>query len=105
MKTLEPSAVMNGRIAEPREIDRYRLAVSPGEYWQFELTAASLGTSQLYALLTVYDSNGKQLVSAGTAKPEQSPFAVVFSTTTGEDPSLSLTVPEKVHEVLARRGL
>ena len=99
VKTLEPSAVMNGRIAEPGEIDRYRLAVTPGEYWQFELTAASLGTSQLYALLTVYDSNGKQLVSAGTAKPEQSPFAVVFSTTTGEDPSLSLTVPEKVHEV------
>ena len=100
VKTLEPSTVMNGRIAEPGEVDRYRLAVSPGEYWQLELTAASLGTSQLYALLTVYDSNGKQLVSAGAAKPEQSPFAVVFSTTTGEDPSLSLTVPEKVHEVL-----
>ena len=100
VKTLEPSTVMNGRIAEPGEVDRYRLAVSPGEYWQLELTAASLGTSQLYALLTVYDSNGKQLVSTGAAKPEQSPFAVVFSTTTGEDPSLSLTVPEKVHEVL-----
>ena len=99
VKTLEPSAMMNGRISKPGEIDRYRLAVTPGEYWQFELTAASLGTSQLYALLTVYDSEGEKLVSAGATKPEQSPFAVVFSTTTGEDPSLSLTVPEQVHEV------
>ena len=90
---------MNGRISEPGEIDRYRLAVTPGEYWQFELTAASLGTSQLYALLTVYNSEGKKLVSAGVARPEQSPFAVVFSTTTGQDASLSLTVPEQVHEV------
>ncbi len=99
VKTLEPEVVMNGRLSEPGEIDRYRLAVTPGEYWQFELTAASLGTSQLYALLTVYNSEGKKLVSAGVAKPEQSPFAVVFSTTTGQDPSLSLTVPEQVHEV------
>ena len=99
VKTLAPSKVVNGRVSEPGEVDRYRLAVSPGEYWQFELTAASLGTSQLYALLTVYDSNGKKLVSAGASKPEQNPFAVVFSTTTGEDPSLSLTVPEQIHEV------
>ncbi len=99
LKTLEPSTIMNGRLSEPGEIDRYRLAVSPGDYWQFELTAASLGTSQLYALLTVYDSSGKKLVAAGATKPEQSPFAVVFSTTTGEDPSLSLTVPEQIHDI------
>ena len=99
VKTLEPSTVVNGRISEPAEVDRYRLAVSPGEYWQFELSAASLGTSQLYALLSVHDSGGKKLVSAGATKPEQSPFAVVFSTTTGEDPSMSLTIPEQVHEV------
>ena len=99
LKTLEPSTVVNGRISEPGEVDRYRLAVSPGEYWQFELGAASLGTSQLYALLSVHDSGGKKLVSAGATKPEKSPFAVVFSSTTGEDPSLSLTVPEQIHEV------
>ena len=76
LKTLEPSTVVNGRISEPGEVDRYRLAVSPGEYWQFELSAASLGTSQLYALLSVHDSGGKKLVAAGATKPEQSPFAV-----------------------------
>ena len=62
-RDLKPSTILNGRISKPGEVDRYKLAVKPGENWVFELAAASLGTSQLDALITLYDAKGKKLVS------------------------------------------
>ncbi len=82
---LQPSTVVNGRILKPGEVDRYKLAVSPGEKWLFNLQTASLGTSELYGSLTVYDDKGKKLETKDVSSTE--------------DPEVSLTVPEKIHEV------
>ena len=100
-EVLEPGAlhddnVVNGRISKPGEIDRYIMAVEPGQKWVFEATAASLGTSLLDAILTLHDSAGKKLASADDGN--------------GLDPVLAFTIPKDVHEIslsvedLLRRG-
>ena len=83
--TLKPGVIVNGRIAKPGEIDRYKLAVKPGQDWVFEVKAASLGTSKLDAILTAYDGKGKKLGSRDDLD---------FS-----DPILPLKIPEGVTEV------
>ena len=82
---LKPDVIMNGRISKPGEIDRYTLAVQPGQQWVLELTAASLGTSQLDAILTVFDAKGKKLFSRDDIATA--------------DPTLPFTVPEGVQEI------
>jgi hypothetical protein len=82
---IEAGRIVNGRIARPGEIDRYRLPVKPGESWVFEIAAASLGTSRLDAILTAYDAQGKKLASADDGN--------------GLDPLLPFTVPDGVHEI------
>jgi hypothetical protein len=57
------AAVMNGRIAKPGEVDRYKFPVQPGQTWIFEVDAASLG-SPLDALISVLGPQGNQLASA-----------------------------------------
>jgi hypothetical protein len=82
---LADGVVMNGRISRPGEIDRYRVAVRPGEHWMFEVEAAALGTSQLDAILTAYDAAGIKIASRDDiAAP---------------DPALPLRIPEGVSEV------
>jgi len=82
---LHPSTVVNGRIGKPGQIDRFKLKVAPGQQWLFDLQAASLGTSQLYGGLTVYDSQGKKLPAEDVSQ--------------GSDPRLAFKVPDKVQEV------
>ena len=82
---LKPEVIMNGRIAKPGEIDKYTLAVKPGDQWVLELTAAALGTSQLDAILTVFDAKGKKLFTRDDINTP--------------DPTLPFTVPEGVQEV------
>ncbi len=82
---LEPSTVVNGRISKPGRVDRYKFKVSPGQKWLFQLDAASLGTSQLYGLLTVRDAQGKKLPTKDVSE--------------GPDPKLAFAVPDKVEEV------
>ncbi len=82
---LEPSTLVNGRISKPGQVDRYKFKVSPGQKWLFDLAAASLGTSQLYGSLTVYDSQGRKLPAKDVGD--------------GSDPKLAFTVPDKVKEV------
>ena len=97
---IKPRVVMNGRIWQPREIDRYRLAVKPGEHWMIETQAAGLGTSALYGLITIYDKDGKKLASAGDQEPEE---PLSFISSTGEtfgDPHLGFQAPEGVNEIL-----
>ena len=100
VRTLRPRTVMNGRILKPGEVDRYSLPVSPGEQWQFELKAASLGTSSLYGRLTVYEPEGKKLASAGDTPSKPRLSSLTSNRTTGLDPYLSLEVPPGVHELL-----
>ena len=82
---LPENTIMNGRISKPHEVDRYRLAVEPGQKWLFELTAASLGTSRLDAILTVYDAAGKKLATGDDGN--------------GFDPVLPFTVPQGASEI------
>ena len=110
-RTLKPGVVVNGRVAREGEVDRYSLAVEPGEVWRFEIDAASLGTSSLYALLTLYDQAGTKLASAGDIPPKDNIYAVVSSMDPGEDPFLVLTIPEgarklqvTVEDLLGRGG-
>lgn len=98
VKPLELSTVVNGRISRGGEIDRYRLKVSPGQKYLIDLVAASLGTSELVASLTVEDSQGNRLAASdlGSAGPGRH-GALVGE---GVDPKLAFTVPDKVEEVI-----
>jgi hypothetical protein len=82
---LKPGVVVNGRISKPGETGRYKLRVQPGQQWVIDLTAASLGTSRLDGILTVYDEKGKKIASRDDIATA--------------DPAVPFTVPEKVNEV------
>ncbi len=98
---IEPDTVVNGRIANPGEVDRYRLAVKPGEEWMIRLEAGGLGTSRLYGRLTAYDAEGNRLASAGDDIPEVAVFsAVLRGLRTSSDPFLRVKVPEGVRELV-----
>jgi len=85
-RMLTAGTILNGRIAKPGEVDRYRLAVKPGEQWIFEVKASSTGASRLDALLIVSDKNGKKLESRDDLG--------------GADPAVPLEVPKGVDEVI-----
>jgi hypothetical protein len=103
-------SVMNGRLAKPGQIDRYQLKVEPGDALLFEIQARELGTSKLEGIITVYDSKGKKLDSAGDKPLAEDVFLVQGTTRTSNDPFLNFTVPKDVHEItvavedLAERG-
>ncbi len=82
---LAADTVMNGRIAGKGEIDRYRVAVKPGDHWVFEMRASSLGTSQLDGILTLYDAKGAKLASRDDLA--------------GADPVLPFEIPAGVEDV------
>ena len=101
---LEPDTVVNGRISRPGEVDRFTLAVTPGESWGIELAAAGLGTSRLSGLLTVYDEEGKRIASVGDDSPSAGDFSVVPRGLTSSDPLVNFRVPEGVKRVLISVG-
>lgn len=82
---LKPGSVMNGRISKPGEVDKFQMTVKPGEEWVFEVKAASLGTSKLDALLTIFDQKGKKLASRDDIE--------------NSDPTLPFTIPEGVTQL------
>jgi hypothetical protein len=82
---LKAGGIVNGRLAKAGDVGRYKLAVKPGQQWVIDLTAASLGTSQLDAMLTVSDEKGKKIASRDDIA--------------NADPALPFTVPEKVNAV------
>ena len=109
----EPSplpAVINGRLLQPGETDRYRFAVQPGDKLLFEIEARELGTSRIEAVITAYDPAGKKLDSAGDKPLPEDVFAVQGTSRTSSDPFLNVTVPEGAREItvsvmdLAARG-
>ena len=103
-------SVVNGRLMKAGEVDRYRLKVEPGDKLLLELQARELGTSRIEGVITVFDSEGKILDSAGDKPLPEDVFAVQGTSRTSSDPFLNLTVPEEVHEIavtvedLALRG-
>ena len=96
---LEEGTVVNGRIEQQGEIDRYRLKVSPGEEWMVETQAAILGTSQLYTLLVMRDQDGKKLGSAGDQPSEELLSNISTRAETFGDPALGIRIPEGVSEL------
>ena len=103
-------AVINGRLSQPGQVDRYKIQVKPGDKLLFEVQARELGTSRLEAILTAYDDAGKNLDSAGDKPLPEDVFAVQGSSRTSSDPFLNIAVPKDVHEItlsiedLAARG-
>ncbi|MCA9077788.1 MAG: PPC domain-containing protein [Planctomycetaceae bacterium] len=59
--------VLNGRIREPGEVDRWKLHVNAGKPVSFELKAASLG-SRLDAQVRICDEQDTTLVEAGSTR-------------------------------------
>jgi hypothetical protein len=96
---LESDTVMNGRISKPGEVDRYKVTVSPGDHWNLELHARGLGTSRLDGVLSIYDTQGKKLASAGDKPPKEDVFSLLSAGRTSSDPWLDFTVPKDVREV------
>lgn len=95
---LPASTVMNGRIGRAGEVDRYRVAVTPGQQWAFEVEAASLGASKLLGVLAVYDAaTNKRL--ALTELGQESP-ANFLSNRYEVDPRLSVSIPKDVSQVV-----
>lgn len=103
-------SVVNARLAEPKQVDRYRVKVEPGEKLLFELQARELGTSRLEGVITVHDADGKKLDSAGDKPLPEDVFAVQGTSRTSNDPFLNFTVPAGRREIavtvedLALRG-
>ena len=101
---------INGRLEKPAEVDQYELDVTPGEDFFFELQARELGTSKLSGLITVYDTNGKRLASAGDGPLPVDVAAVQVSSRTLGDPFLMFKVPDNTTTIkvavedLAQRG-
>ena len=91
---MEPSRVVNGRISEPGEIDRYNLPVNPGESWLINLQARDLGTSRLSGVLTIFDDQEKRLTSSGDEILDQDAFSLLAPGRTSADPFISFQVPE-----------
>lgn len=101
---------VNGRLSRPAEIDKYTLAVTPGEEYIFELQARELGTSKINGVITIFDESGKRLASAGDTPFAVDVFAVQASSRTAGDPFLNFKAAEGVKQItievedLARRG-
>jgi hypothetical protein len=98
---LPASTVMNGRIDRPGEVDRYRVAVTPGQQWAFEVEAASLGASKLLGVLAVYDAATNKRLALTELGQESGTNPFSFDTSRNEvDPRLTLSVPKDVNEVV-----
>jgi hypothetical protein len=107
---VQAPVAINGRLDKPGEVDKFRIAVTPGESLLVEMQARELGTSLLEAIITAYGPDGKKLDSAGDKPLPEDVFAVQGTSRTSSDPFLNLKVPDGVREItvavedLAERG-
>lgn len=107
---ITPPAVVNGRLSQPKEIDRYRIRAQAGDKLLIEVQARELGTSRLEAVITAYDSAGNRIDSAGDHPLPEDVFAVQGTSRTSNDPFLNVKVPKESPEItvaiedLAGRG-
>lgn len=98
---LASSTVMNGRISQPGEVDRYRVPVTPGQQWAFEVEAASLGASKLLGVLAVYDAATNKRLALTELGQEAGTNPFSFDTSRNEvDPRLSISIPKGVNQVI-----
>jgi len=97
-RRLTPGRVLNGRIGDSGEVDRYQLAVEPGQSWRLSLDAATLGSSQLYPLLSVFHKD-ELLARSGDEIPEKRTTSLEENTLVSRDPFILLDVPDGVNEL------
>ena len=96
--TLRDGVVMNGRISEDREVDRYTLAVESGEQWAFELRSGELPGSSLYGVMTI--SSGEEILAvAGKHAGDPNPYIITTTGQTATYPFVNLAVPPDVSEI------
>ncbi len=89
---LPEATVVNGRILQAGEVDRYRLPVEPGENWSLELRSGELPGSELYGVLTV-SHEGEALATAGRYAGDPSPYVISTTGQTASYPFINLEVP------------
>ncbi len=97
-RTLAPGHVMNGRIADSGEVDRYKLAVQAGQSWRISVDAAELGSSQLFPLLSVFHGD-ELLARSGDEIPEKGTTTLEENTFVSRDPFIHLEIPEGAREL------
>ena len=97
---LPPATVVNGRISRPGEMDKYRLSVSPGQHWTFEVEAAALGTSRLDAFLSLYDPKTNKPLALADLLDKDDPYKQLIEAGKVVLQRLSYSVPKDVKEVI-----
>jgi hypothetical protein len=110
-KPLPPGTVMNGRISRPGEVDRYRLAVTSGQHWNFEIDAATLGTSQLDPFLSLQDPSTNKPLALADLFDKDDPYKQLVESGKAIAQRISFTVPKgfsslvvAVEDLLGRGG-
>ncbi len=111
IQPLPPGTVINGRISRPGEVDRYRLPVTPGQRWSFEIEAATLGTSQLDPFLSLLDPTTNKPLALADLFDKDDPYKQLVETGKAIAQRLSFTVPKgfssvvlAVEDLLGRGG-
>jgi hypothetical protein len=111
IKSLSPGTVMNGRISRPGEVDRYRLSVTPGQHWNFEIEAATIGTSQLDPFLSLLDPATNKPLALADLFDKDDPYKQLVETGKAIAQHISFTVPNgssaielAVEDLLGRGG-
>jgi len=98
-EALDTPVVVNGRIDDAGEVDRYRLAAEPGQRLLIEVEGAALGSSDLFGVLTVTTPDGEYLASSGDDIPDPDTFRLLSPTATSFDPWVMVETPQGVDEL------
>ena len=106
-KDLPEGTVVNGRLADRGEVDRYRLNVEAGQKWAFELRSGELDGSNLYGVLTIAanktgdknDDKNEVIATAGTYQGDPNPYVISTTGQTSSHPFINLEVPPGVRKL------
>ncbi|MDE2979490.1 MAG: PPC domain-containing protein, partial [Acidobacteriota bacterium] len=98
-ETLGTPVVVNGRIDDAGEVDRYRIDAEPGQRLLIEVEGAALGSSDLFGVLTVATPDGEYLASSGDDIPDPDTFRLLSPTATSFDPWVVVEAPAGVDEL------
>jgi len=98
-EALDTPVVVNGRIDDAGEVDRYRIAAEPGQRLLLEVEGAALGSSDLFGVLTITTPDGEYLASSGDDIPDPDTFRLLSPTATSFDPWVVVEAPEGADEL------
>ncbi|HVC96927.1 MAG TPA: hypothetical protein VND64_24825 [Pirellulales bacterium] len=92
LQKMAPPVGVSGRLAAPREEDRYQLAVTPGQSLRFDVLAARLG-SPLDGVLSIHNTAGAEL-AGNDDRPGTSDPGLDFAVPAGVD-ALVVAIQER----------